>query len=343
MLATEGPAAILGVTITFLILDILVVGTRFFRIKLLGERYRIDDWLVLPALALNIGMSVAIFVGVSRHATGYPTPAVTSTRSIMRRTPLDQSNATISINNEVFFIVFSLFAASVSFSKASILCFYWRIFGRAGQWHNVRTIAIGFMLVIVTLFGIGTTFAYTFGCGSHFSYYWSTAGATILENCIDSQVLLLTQTVSDFAIDAIVILMPLPMVWGLQMKIKRKLAVSAIFLTASLAVIASLVKMVWFLWENETPWNPAYDQDLIVSTLVFWTILETHVGLLAVCLPTLRIKINNTWSLASAMSNLRSKISLESLRKVKSREKRQSMSPSDGPYDGSRDLNRVVS
>ncbi|KAI0438430.1 hypothetical protein F4803DRAFT_534988 [Xylaria telfairii] len=338
MLATQDPAAILGVSIAFLILDMLVVGIRFYRVKLQKGPLKIDDWLVLPALALNIGMSVAVWFGVSRQAVGYPTPPLIQAKGIIERTPLDQINATISTNNEVFFIVSSMFAASVSLSKASILCFYRRIFCPRGAWRDLAVISIAFMLVIVTLFGIGITFAYIFACGTHFNYYWSTAGAEVLEKCINTQILIYAQSVSDFIIDAIIILMPIPLIWKLHMKVKRKLAVTAIFLTASLAVIASLVKLVWFLWENETPWNPEYDQDLIVSTFIFWSILETHAGLLAVCLPTLRLKSNNNWSLDSIIASLRSKISLSSLRSIKGKAERLSKSDS---HSGSHDLSRV--
>ncbi|KAI1269175.1 hypothetical protein F5Y18DRAFT_373826 [Xylariaceae sp. FL1019] len=177
------------------------------------------------------------------------------------------------------------------------------------------------MLIIVTIFGVGITFAYIFACGTHFEYYWSTAGAEIREKCIDTQMLIYAQSVSDFIIDAIVILFPIPLVWKLHMKIKRKLAVTAVFLTASLALVASLFKLVWFLWENQTPWNPDFDQDLIVSTFIFWSIIETHVGLLAVCLPALRVKLSNShWSLETMMTKLRTKMSLSSLRSIKSRD-----------------------
>ncbi|KAI1430272.1 hypothetical protein F5Y12DRAFT_722938 [Xylaria sp. FL1777] len=337
MLATQDHTAMLGVSITFLLLDILVVGIRFYRVRMQKSPYEIDDWLVLPALALNIGMSIAVWFGVARHAVGYPTPPLTQA-PVTVRTPLDQVNATISTNNEVFFIVSSMFAASVSLSKASILCFYRRIFCLRGLWRDLTMISITFMLVIVAMFGIGITFAFIFACGTHFEYYWSTAGAELLEKCINTQKLVYAQSVSDFIIDAIIILMPIAMVWKLHMKVQRKLAVIAIFLTASLAVIASLIKLVWFLWENETPWNPANDQDLIDSTFIFWSILETHVGLLAVCLPTLRLKLNNNWSLGLIMSNVRSMMSLSSLRTTKGKDGRSSTSESRG---GSDDLSRV--
>ncbi|KAI1269176.1 hypothetical protein F5Y18DRAFT_373827 [Xylariaceae sp. FL1019] len=118
LMSTPGPAAMYGATITLLALDILVISVRFYRIKLLKGTFKLEDWLVLPALALNIGMSVAIWYGVSQHAVGYPTPPITRKKFMLPRTPLDQVNAKISINNEVFFIVSSMFVASVSLSKA---------------------------------------------------------------------------------------------------------------------------------------------------------------------------------------------------------------------------------
>ncbi|KAI0484190.1 hypothetical protein GGR56DRAFT_612722 [Xylariaceae sp. FL0804] len=319
LMPTQGPAAILGVSITLMVLNVLIVATRFYRVRLVKDTYKIDDWLVLPALALNIGMSVATWYGINKHAVGYPTPTL-QTRGLVARTPLDEANETITINNKVFFIVYSLYPASVSFSKASILCLYWRIFCRRRPWGDVFKIVTAFMLVIVFLFGVCQTFPFVFACGTHFAYYWENSGSALVEHCIDTQILTYSQSVSDFIIDCIVILIPIPLVWRLHMPVKRKLGVTFVFLTASIAVAASAVKLSWFLWENRTPFNPEFDQDLLITTYLFWAILESYVGLIAVCLPTLRLKYSKSWSLEAVVSALRSKVSLNSLRSVKSKE-----------------------
>lgn len=140
LMETQGPGAMYGVTITLTILNCMAVPMRFYRRKKQKQTLMADDWLVVPALvsensrainlpsliyqkALNIGMSIAIWIGklwlsscrscrlrsysnvgktgVSKHAVGYPTPPVTQTQDITARTPLDQVGEVISVNEKV--------------------------------------------------------------------------------------------------------------------------------------------------------------------------------------------------------------------------------------------------
>ncbi len=55
----------------------------------------------------------------------------------------------------------------------------------------------------------------------------------------------------------------------------------------------------------------------IVSTFIFWTVTETHVALLAACLPTLR-QCFSGHSLNSVWHTIRDLVSLSSLSRVKS-------------------------
>ncbi|KAI1416606.1 hypothetical protein F5Y13DRAFT_186223 [Hypoxylon sp. FL1857] len=300
LMETQGPGAMYGVTITLTILNCIAVPMWVYKGKKQKQTLMLDDWLVIPALALNIGMAVAIWVGVSKHAVGYPTPPVNRSRNITARTPLDQVGEVISTNEKIFFIVYTMFAASLSLSKASILCFYQRIFCPKSSWRDITVLSIAFMLTVVVVFGIGITFATIFACGTHFSYWWSSAGADLKAHCVDTQMLTYAQSVSDFIIDAIIIIMPIPLVWK--------------------ALAASLIKMIWFLWENQTPWDPSFDQDLLSSTFIFWTIVETHIALIAACLPALRRYFGGHRSVDSVLRSLRTTISLNSLTTNKPRD-----------------------
>ncbi|KAI0181178.1 hypothetical protein GGR52DRAFT_523153 [Hypoxylon sp. FL1284] len=263
-------------------------------------------------------MAVAIWVGVSRHALGYPTPPTTQTRDITTRTPLDQVGEVISVSEKMFFIVYTMFAPSLSLSKSSILCFYRRIFCPKRPWSDPNVLGITFMLIIVAMFGISVSMGTTFACGTHFSYWWSSAGADLQAHCIDTQMLTYAHSVSDFIIDVIIIMMPIPLVWKLHMSFQRKLGVIAVFLTAAVVLAASMITMIWFLWENETPWDPSNDQDLISSTFIFWTVVDTHVALTAACLPTMRQLSSGQQSIDSVLRSFRTTISLNSLRTTRS-------------------------
>jgi hypothetical protein len=95
------------------------------------------------------------------------------------------------------------------------------------------------MLFIVAMYGIALTFAYIFACGAHVSIWWASAGAELKEKCIDTQMLTYAQSVSDFVIDAIILTIPVPLVWRLHLEPRRRLAVIGVFLTASLYALTS--------------------------------------------------------------------------------------------------------
>lgn len=59
---------------------------------------------------------------------------------------------------------------------------------------------------------------------------------------------------------------------------------------------------------------------VLSSTFLFWTIMETHIALIAACLPTLRQYFSGYHSIDSVLRSLRTTISLSSLKTTKSRE-----------------------
>ncbi|KAF2190061.1 hypothetical protein K469DRAFT_747322 [Zopfia rhizophila CBS 207.26] len=320
LMDTQGPTAFYTTTGIFTFLNIVTVVLRFWARKKQKQPLKVDDYLIIPAFLLNMGISIAIIYGVSQHANGYPTPPMPamSTRSLFKRTSLEQTAHVISVNNRTFFITHVLSPFSLACVKASLLFFYRRIFVTKGSkttdWANIVII---FMIFIVFVWGFGFGFAYMFGCGTAFETYWSTAGAEVLLKCINTQMVLYATCISGFICDVIIITLPIPLVWRLQLNTHRKIAVIGIFLTGSLAVIASMIKMIWFIWQNQTPWDPRFDQMLLVSTFVFWSMVETHAALLAANLPTLRRVISSS-SLDSVVRSVRSVLSLNSVRSNRS-------------------------
>ncbi|KAF2648989.1 hypothetical protein K491DRAFT_722089 [Lophiostoma macrostomum CBS 122681] len=314
-MGTQGPTAFYTATGIFMCVNVVVFMLRFWARKQQKQPLKIDDWLIVPAFLLNMGISIAIFYGVSQKANGYPTPPMPamSARSLVSRTSLEQTARVISINNRTFFIVHVLGPFSLMCIKLSMLFFYRRIFVIKGNHRDWSSIVINFMIAVVFCWGFGFGFAYMFGCGTSFSTYRATAGAEVQKKCINTQLVLYAGCISGFIEDFLIIVIPIPLVWRLQLDTPRKLAVTGVFLTGSIAVIAALLRMVWFIWENKTPWNPAFDQMLLVSTFVFWMMIECQAGLLAACLPTLR-RVFSSSSVDSVLRSVRSKLSLNSIR-----------------------------
>ncbi|KAF2113243.1 hypothetical protein BDV96DRAFT_119738 [Lophiotrema nucula] len=311
LMGTQGPVAFWVVTTLLTALCILVVLLRAYARGKQRQPFRVDDWLILPALLITLGISAAIWAGIAQGSVGYPAPMPTTRRSVVVRTPIDQVSKLISRTEKVYFAVLSLACLNLAIIKLSILFFYRRIFVNHGNKWGIVSIIITTLMVLTGMWGIAFTFSVVFSCKTHFSYWWASAGAELRLYCIDTQMLMYGWVVSGFIMDCLILVIPVPLVWRLHLETKRKIGVIAIFLTGSIAIAASAIKLAWLVWENHTPWNPGFDQNLLGCSFMFWIMVENHVGLIAACLPTLRAVVKDH-SMDSVLRSIRSKMSLTS-------------------------------
>lgn len=114
-----------------------------------------------------------------------------------------------------------LWPSANTFVKLSILHLYTRIFSKHKLAYFVYAIGATtlayWLSTILTAFLLCTPFAYNWDkhiiggrCGNSSAYYLSTA-------------------IVNFLIDVAIVALPLPILWGLQMKTSRKIALTAIF------------------------------------------------------------------------------------------------------------------
>ena len=95
---------------------------------------------------------------------------------------------------------------TIGLLKLSVVFFYRRIF--RGKIFNILSWAtIGFTIVWVFVF----TIAYGTACRNHFAANWESI-ATLKEECADNFRLLVVYSITDVAVDLLVMFMPMPMV-----------------------------------------------------------------------------------------------------------------------------------
>ena len=101
--------------------------------------------------------------------------------------------------------------------------------------------------------------------------------------------------VTDVATDFFVLFLPLPVIWGLQMPPRRKLALSAVFLLGGLACVSSVLRLAAFATDIPFGQLGSMSGPMIFgglsgfnSMMSFWSYLESSLALIAACLPTLR-------------------------------------------------------
>jgi len=94
------------------------------------------------------------------------------------------------------------------------------------------------------------------------------------------------------------------------------------------SIAASIVKVIVSYEIANAGFNTNVDPDLTVSTILYWSMIEGGLAIIAACLPTLRFLVGKL-SLDSIVNSVRNVLTLESKR---SRQSQQSTEPSEGPY-----------
>ena len=113
-----------------------------------------------------------------------------------------------------------LWAAANTLIKLSILHLYVQIFSVS----RVRKVAYAVMLLVV-LFGFGIILMQFLMCRP-FVKEWDQKRPGVCGDTIKSA---LVTGIINMCIDTIIILLPMPVLWGLQMRIRRKVELTVIF------------------------------------------------------------------------------------------------------------------
>ena len=98
---------------------------------------------------------------------------------------------------------------TLTFVKSSIVILYRRIFLSTSR--QIFHLASGFLIVLIWIWGVAYFFSFLFICPGHPTAYWTTL-RTEKEFCINTVLLHNAYGVSDFVLDVLIILLPIPLV-----------------------------------------------------------------------------------------------------------------------------------
>lgn len=171
------------------------------------------------------------------------------------------------------------------FTKLTVLLLYKRIF--PGETFK-KFITGGYCIVFA--WTVGYFFAGMLQCWP-ISINWDGVGWDPYR-CIDTNMMYYSHVWSDVFTDLAILAMPLPCIWALQMKLKHKIGVSAIFLLGLLTVGAGVARLVAFNRAAEigSDFNNPESLDIawIYTPVIYWPMVESSLGIVGACLPLLR-------------------------------------------------------
>ncbi|KAL2045433.1 hypothetical protein ABVK25_012097 [Lepraria finkii] len=279
------------------------VCLRFYTRHIQNNRLLADDWLLIPALILLVGMCASALRGVALHSVGYPTPKPASAYAEAHYASYQQQTT-----RKVLWSIELMQIPALGLIKLSFMFFYKRIFAK-GKGAAFKATINGFVGLII-IWIIGFFFGYLFVCKAHPSNYWTSLYNEKLY-CNNSTQLHLGYAISDFIFDFLIIAFPIPLVWSLHMSPGRKIGVTGIFALGILTIAASVTRMVVYIQSLNAEYVAKSDIDFLSTNCIYWCIIEIGCGLTAACLPTL-YGLLHTKALESIVRSVRSIVSIGS-------------------------------
>ncbi|MCJ1369110.1 hypothetical protein MMC20_000318 [Loxospora ochrophaea] len=256
---SRGPD-ILGAIVSTYCIAVLAIALRTAARKISKVGFWLDDWLIYAGTVLYTGVLAmfieAVRLGAGRHIQTV-NPAVFETIEIL------------------FYSTEIVFPWAIGLVKCSVLAFYWRIF----HVSSIRR-PIFIVLAAVIAWVIAFTMATIFQCTPpHKLWQSSTPG-----HCVSKYKYFLGTAIPEVVTDFVILAMPLPYVWKLQMTLKRKLLLSIVFVLGGFASVSSILRLWAFVTRNYA------SPDLTYTTAnpAIWSCVEASIAITSACLPSIR-------------------------------------------------------
>ncbi|KAL8854497.1 MAG: hypothetical protein Q9221_000768 [Calogaya cf. arnoldii] len=255
---SRGGELVATVTVLMVIATIAVI-LRLYARKVSGAKFGTDDYLIIVALILTYGLDInsyyAIKAGTGRHMITLTLDQITSFVKTYQATQV-------------------LFGCSITATKLSILFFYNRLF-------PYRTFYIVSLVTGIAsiLWWIGLMLTAFLHCRP-FAYNWDKSIRN--GHCVNDKTVGYTITSINIIGDLVVLILPIPWLWGMNMAVPKRMAVVGLFVLGSFVCIAGIIRLP-FLSELQIS-----DATYTSISVGVWVIVECNIGILSACLPILR-------------------------------------------------------
>ncbi|PSR82755.1 hypothetical protein BD289DRAFT_370835 [Coniella lustricola] len=250
--------------VILLALATISVGLRLVARSITRTSVQIDDYLTILALVFVWGTAGLTFAG-GAYGAGTHVWTLTIPKVVM-----------------IYRILFSytfVYAASVSTTKISILCFYYRIFQTGAS--RVFTITLALAGFLAATYPIIIWVTMPTAC-KPMSFFWEHFVAGTEGKCgVDISAFFLALGIINMINDVFVLLIPVPQIWKLQMSLRKRLGVIAVLTLGSFVCIASIVRIHYL-----SAFMNAIDVTFVMGPVFIWSSAEPSIGILGACMPS---------------------------------------------------------
>ncbi|OLN86240.1 hypothetical protein CCHL11_04143 [Colletotrichum chlorophyti] len=247
-----------AVVVSVTVLALLSVTLRLVSRHTKGQNLWWDDYLIIWSMLWNLVVVGFIF---AMHSAGMGIHA----------DKVDMGN--IVLMAKYLVVAEILYAWNLGWTKLSLLLMYYRIFHI--PFFKKMTWAVS---IFVFAWVICITFLFIFICVPVQKLWYP----DIPGRCINQVATWIANAASTIFTDLLILLLPLPQVWKLQLRNAEKIALTFAFGLGFFVVFTSAYRTsVLFTYDGT---DPTYT----LAPTVGWTAIEMSAGIVSACLPTLR-------------------------------------------------------
>ncbi|KAH4802903.1 hypothetical protein HBI81_084900 [Parastagonospora nodorum] len=268
-------------SISLMVVDIIAVAFKFWVRLRLKQPLMADDWLLVPATVLSIGLGAMLTYGVSQGALG---GSIDIPPGGDGRAELEMARLTL--GRKIQFPFLLLHPLAVGLVRCSFLFLYLRIFS-----VNRRRMLIAASICIVSAWSVSFFFAELFQCGINFKSNWGSV-KLFAAHCPDSLWILFVGFLTSAILDVYILVLPMPFIWMLKLGIGKKIGVTIILLIGSATVVASVLRLSFLgprvFSAKQGPPLTFEQRSASLSSALYWGMIELGVGIFVACIPTVQ-------------------------------------------------------
>ncbi|KAI0419310.1 hypothetical protein F5X98DRAFT_373108 [Xylaria grammica] len=249
-------------TIAF-VLSIVTLGLRLWSRRILRSRLQFNDYMIIVATIFNVGAYAnsltACFVGgLGVHL-----------REVLATNPQYFANYL-----KIFVAGELLWCTANTCVKFSILSLYKNLFPS----NTFVRVCHGGILLTAVYWTVVVLETFLLCKPVQFTWDRTIPNGT----CYGERMGYLTAATVNLIIDAFIVVLPMPLLFRLQMSLPKRLGVAAMFSLGGLICVISLLRVIWV-----SSWNLS-DLTFGVVDVTIYTILEPLLGVVNACLPIVK-------------------------------------------------------
>ncbi|KAH7131840.1 hypothetical protein B0J11DRAFT_599848 [Dendryphion nanum] len=273
-------STLLVINVVFSAIALICSALRIYTRAVVIRKVDWDDGATILGLVFSI-TSVVLSQMMTRHGIG--------------RHVWDVPLSMIRTGMKYFVFATATYCVAIGFIKCTLLLLYWRNFSTAALYFKVMWWATCVLSIGYSVAGV---FVSLFGC-SPMAYAWD---PTIPGGrCIDKSTYYVVHGWLNAVTDLAILVIPLPVVWKLQLTVYQKITLTCLFVLGSCTWVISIYRAISIIQTGEA----ANDFTFGIGYSAIWSNIEMLCALICACSITYRPLIKRYFVRFSSLSSSR--------------------------------------